>query len=127
MRWLRARTAVVEHLKRLGGVAMLASVILIASGVTSVLQGANTLSQQLEQHLVSWVPATPVKLQPVADSALPPLTGGTGWINSVPLSRETLKGKVVLVDFWTFDCINCQHTLPHVREWAEKYRPQGWR
>ncbi|HDG1690277.1 TPA: cytochrome c biogenesis protein DipZ [Kluyvera georgiana] len=125
MRWLRARTTVVELLKRLGGVAMLASVILIASGTTSVFQGANTLSLRLEQHLVSWVPATPVKLQPVADSALPQLTGGTGWINSAPLSRETLKGKVVLVDFWTFDCINCQHTLPHVREWAEKYRPQG--
>lgn len=125
LHWLRNRTAVVERLKQLAGITMLASVVLIASGTTSVLQGATGLSTQLEQHLANWLPTTPVKLQPVSNSALPPLDGGTGWINSAPLSSESLKGKVVLIDFWTFDCINCQHTLPHVREWAEKYRPQG--
>lgn len=125
LHWLRNRTAMVERLKQLAGVTMLASVALIASGTTSVLQGATGLSAKLEQHLVGWLPATPVKLQPVADSALPSLDGGTGWINSAPLASESLRGKVVLIDFWTFDCINCQHTLPHVRQWAEKYRPQG--
>ena len=125
LHWLRNRTAMVEWLKQLAGVTMLASVALIASGTTSVLQGATGLSAKLEQHLVGWLPATPVKLQPVADSALPSLDGGTGWINSAPLASESLRGKVVLIDFWTFDCINCQHTLPHVRQWAEKYRPQG--
>ncbi|MFP5597673.1 cytochrome c biogenesis protein DipZ [Kluyvera sp. 142486] len=125
LHWLRNRTVMVERLKQLAGVTMLASVALIASGTTSVLQGATGLSAQLEKNLVGWLPATPVKLQPVVDSALPPLSGGTGWINSAPLASESLKGKVVLIDFWTFDCINCQHTLPHVREWAEKYRPQG--
>lgn len=125
LHWLRARTVLVERLKQLAGVAMLASVALIASGTTSVLQGATGLSAQLEKNLVGWLPATPVKLQPVADSALPSLDGGTGWINSAPLASESLRGKVVLIDFWTFDCINCQHTLPHVRQWAEKYRPQG--
>lgn len=125
LHWLRNRTAMVERLKQLAGVTMLASVALIASGTTSVLQGATGLSAKLEQHLVGWLPATPVKLLPVADSALPSLDGGTGWINSAPLASESLRGKVVLIDFWTFDCINCQHTLPHVRQWAEKYRPQG--
>ncbi|MGB3867019.1 MAG: thioredoxin family protein, partial [Xanthobacteraceae bacterium] len=47
------------------------------------------------------------------------------WLNSPPLTREALKGKVVLVDFWTYSCINCLRALPYVRAWAEKYRDQG--
>ncbi len=129
MVWLRAKTGVVERLRQGAGIAMLASVTLIATGTTSILQGATGFSQRLEQHLVGWLPAEPARLQPIVDttpsSQLPPLTGGTGWINSAPLSSDSLKGKVVLVDFWTFDCINCQHTLPHVREWAQKYQSQG--
>jgi len=129
MLWLRARTGLVERLRQGAGVVMLASVALIATGTTSVLQGATTFSQHLEQQLVRWLPQNPVRLQPVVESApsnqLPPLTGGTGWINSAPLSADALKGSVVLIDFWTFDCINCQHTLPHVREWAQKYQPLG--
>lgn len=125
MHGLRAKTAVVARLRQGAGVAMLASVALIATCTTSVLQGASAFSQQLEQRLVGLLPEQPVRLQPVVDttpsSQLPPLTGGTTWINSAPLSADSLKGKVVLVDFWTFDCINCQHTLPHVREWSQKY------
>ena len=47
------------------------------------------------------------------------------WINSPPLAEKDLRGKVVLVDFWTYSCINCLRTLPHVRAWASKYRDQG--
>lgn len=47
------------------------------------------------------------------------------WINSPPLSLDALRGKVVLVDFWTFDCVNCLNTLPHVKAWHEKYKDQG--
>jgi thiol-disulfide isomerase/thioredoxin len=57
--------------------------------------------------------------------ALPALEGATTWLNSPPLTTEQLRGKVVLVDFWTFSCINCIRTLPYVRAWAEKYRDQG--
>lgn len=57
--------------------------------------------------------------------ALPALTGATTWLNSAPLTPAQLRGKVVLVDFWTYSCINCIRTLPHVRAWAEKYRSQG--
>ena len=53
------------------------------------------------------------------------LSGATGWLNSSPLTLQSLRGKVVLVDFWTFACINCQRALPHVRAWAEKYKDQG--
>ncbi len=53
------------------------------------------------------------------------LDGAVEWLNSKPLSAEELRGKVVLVDFWTYSCINCIRTIPYVRAWAEKYRDQG--
>lgn len=58
-------------------------------------------------------------------SPMPSLGGATGWINSAPLAAEDLRGKVVLVDFWTYSCINCLRTLPHVRAWAQKYKSHG--
>jgi thiol-disulfide isomerase/thioredoxin len=56
---------------------------------------------------------------------MPSLNGATGWLNSEPLTTENLRGKVVLVNFWTYTCINWLRTLPYVRAWAEKYREQG--
>ena len=47
------------------------------------------------------------------------------WLNSPPLTRTALRGKVVLVDFWTYTCINWRRTLPYIRAWAEKYKDQG--
>jgi|SRR6516225_6590744 hypothetical protein len=47
------------------------------------------------------------------------------WLNSPPLTAQALRGKVVLIDFWTYTCINWRRTLPYVREWAEKYRDRG--
>jgi cytochrome c biogenesis protein CcdA/thiol-disulfide isomerase/thioredoxin len=59
------------------------------------------------------------------EGQLPSLDGAVEWLNSPPLTAEQLKGKVVLVDFWTYSCINCIHTVPHVRGWAEKYKDKG--
>ena len=59
------------------------------------------------------------------EGPLPPLDGAVLWLNSPPLTREQLKGKVVLIDFWTYSCINCIRTVPYVRAWAERYRDQG--
>src|SRR5690349_12266472 len=56
---------------------------------------------------------------------LPSLEGATDWINSKPLSREDLRGKVVLIDFWTYTCINWLRTQPYIRAWAEKYKDKG--
>ena len=56
---------------------------------------------------------------------IPPLTGATEWLNSEPLTPGDLEGRVVLVDFGTYTCINWLRTLPHVRAWAEKYRNDG--
>jgi cytochrome c biogenesis protein CcdA/thiol-disulfide isomerase/thioredoxin len=59
------------------------------------------------------------------EGTLPQLTGAVEWLNSSPLTAAQLKGKVVLVDFWTYSCINCLRTMPYVKAWAEKYRDQG--
>jgi len=56
---------------------------------------------------------------------LPGFEGATGWLNSEPLTAENLRGQVVLVDFWTYTCINWLRTLGYVRAWFEKYRDQG--
>jgi len=59
------------------------------------------------------------------EGRFPPLGGATGWLNSQPLTAADLRGKVVLVDFWTYTCINWLRSLPYVRKWAEKYKEQG--
>lgn len=64
--------------------------------------------------------------QALADEgAFPGFAGATGWINSPPLDASSLKGKVVLVDFWTYSCINCLRSLPYVKAWYEKYKDKG--
>lgn len=59
------------------------------------------------------------------EGTLPSLNGAIAWLNSPPLTREALAGKVVLVDFWTYSCINCLRSIPYVEAWAEKYRAAG--
>jgi thiol-disulfide isomerase/thioredoxin len=54
-----------------------------------------------------------------------PELAGDAWLNSPPLTLAALRGKVVLVEFWTFACGNCQNVEPHVRDWHERYAPQG--
>jgi thiol-disulfide isomerase/thioredoxin len=61
----------------------------------------------------------------IGSSPLYGLSGATGWINSPPLTAKQLKGKVVLVDFWAYSCINCIRAVPYVRAWAEKYKDSG--
>ncbi len=56
---------------------------------------------------------------------MPALSGANGWVNSKPLSASDLRGRVVVVNFWTFTCINSLRMLPHLRAWSDKYRDQG--
>lgn len=134
---LKLSLPVTAWLRRGSGVVVLLAAVAIATGVDDRLL-ANTSSQSaasLEQRVLEKVPqaidyvvskasANPM---PNLDSqgAMPSLDGAVQWLNSPPLNSESLKGKVVLVDFWTYDCINCQHTLPHVNEWAKKYEKDG--
>ena len=67
----------------------------------------------------------PAAVQLPVEGELPALGSATGWLNSPPLTAAGLRGKVVLIDFWTYTCINWLRTLPYVRAWAEKYKNQG--
>ncbi|KAE9647124.1 cytochrome c biogenesis protein DipZ [Pseudomonas sp. PB106] len=123
-------------LRRSAGVAVLATVALIATGADKVLL-ASTSSESaasVEKGVLENVPkvvdyfVSKVRADSMmnpAQGTMPSLSGAVQWLNSPQLSAESLRGKVVLVDFWTYDCINCQHTLPYVKEWAKKYEKDG--
>jgi cytochrome c biogenesis protein CcdA/thiol-disulfide isomerase/thioredoxin len=132
---LKPSIPVTGWLRRGAGVAVLAGAAVIATGANDVLL-ANTSSQgvsSVEKGLLETVPkvvdyfVSKVKAESMenAQGAMPSLAGAVEWINSPALTNESLKGKVVLVDFWTFDCINCKHTLPYVKDWAKKYEKDG--
>ncbi|VVM99188.1 Protein DipZ [Pseudomonas fluorescens] len=123
-------------LRRGAGVAVLATAAVIATGFDKTLL-ANTSSQgvaSVEKSVLENVPkvvdyfVSKVRADsPMEEGkgAMPSLAGAVQWLNSPELSAESLRGKVVLVDFWTYDCINCQHTLPYVKDWAKKYEKDG--
>ncbi|MGG5242132.1 cytochrome c biogenesis protein DipZ [Pseudomonas lurida] len=133
---LKASIPVTGWLRRGAGVAVLAAAVVISSGADKTLL-AGTSSEglsSLEKGVLETVPkgvdyvVSKVKADPEranTQGAMPPLAGAVEWLNSPELTRESLKGKVVLVDFWTYDCINCQHTLPYVKAWAKKYEKDG--
>ncbi len=100
---------------------------------TSLEQGLLDRSHSAAQAQPSANPAMAMNAEPAAgrpeelpvEGVLPSLSGAVAWLNSPPLTAELLKGKVVLVDFWTYSCINCLRALPNVRGWAEKYKDHG--
>ncbi len=123
-----------EWIRRALGVLVLAGVAAIAlgldTGLLTRLSAASTNS--IEQSLLQTVglerktTSTAVAGSDLpVEGNLPELTGATLWLNSPPLTREQLRGKVVLVDFWTYSCINCLRAMPYVKAWAEKYRDHG--
>ncbi|MCH1907767.1 cytochrome c biogenesis protein DipZ [Stenotrophomonas sp. Y6] len=130
-----------EWIRRGLGIAALLAVVAIAMGWdTGVLTRLSTVSTaRLEQGLLDALPARdPMPggaMMMTADQGampglpvegqLPSLAGASGWLNSPPLDAQGLRGKVVLVDFWTYSCINCLRALPHVRQWYERYRDHG--
>ena len=63
---------------------------------------------------------------PTQRPSAPELVAPQGFLNGHAFTMASLRGKVVLVDFWTFDCVNCQRTLPSLRTWYERYRQQGF-
>ena len=122
-----------EWVRRALGVAVLLGVVAIAFGLDTGFLTRLSLSgtNSLEQSLLDRVRPTNHTTTRVAGSDLPvegqfpALTGATLWLNSAPLTPQALRGKVVLVDFWTYSCINCLRSLPYVRAWAEKYKDHG--
>ncbi|MFK4443782.1 cytochrome c biogenesis protein CcdA/thiol-disulfide isomerase/thioredoxin [Caballeronia udeis] len=143
-----------EWIRRGIGAAMLLGVVAISLGLdTGVLARVSTVATGgIEQKLVdklsgSSTRATPAQTTTASNASapammraaasteaplslpvegeLPSLSGAVQWLNSPPLTAQDLRGKVVLVDFWTYSCINCLRSLPYVKAWAQKYRDQG--
>jgi thiol-disulfide isomerase/thioredoxin len=85
--------------------------------------GAVLLALSLGLGLASPAPAANPVL--VDHGIAPNFNGIEQWLNSEPLSMAGLRGKVVLVDFWTYSCINCLRTLPYVTKWHERYKDHG--
>ncbi|GAC1505328.1 MAG: hypothetical protein NVS1B3_03410 [Candidatus Dormibacteraceae bacterium] len=106
--------------KRIRTAAIVASLVLVAA-VTIAIYPLLTAGRGLS--LTGSAPIqSPLKASgPVA----PEFVGIVDWENSPPLKLASLRGKVVLVDFWTYSCINCQRTIPFVRQWWEKYKTSG--
>lgn len=97
-----------------------------ASGpaMTKTDTAASTAMTSDKSKTASTEPDAMADMLPV-EGTFPSLDGAVEWLNSAPLTAEQLKGKVVLVDFWTYSCINCLRALPYVRAWADKYKDQG--
>ena len=119
-----------EWARRVLGVVVLIAVAAIALGMdTGVLTRLSTAStNKFENKLleVFGVGSTAPSLEVNGGTEkMPPLTGAVAWINSPPLSAQSLRGKVVLVDFWTYSCINCLRTTPYVEAWWNKYKDAG--
>lgn len=84
------------------------------------------------KNFVFWISATALISGVVAiasgtrdEGRMPDLEGAVAWLNSAPLSSKSLRGKVVLVNFWTYSCINSLRELPYIKAWAAKYKDAG--
>jgi cytochrome c biogenesis protein CcdA/thiol-disulfide isomerase/thioredoxin len=139
-----------ERIRQSVGLTVLASVLAIGLGLDTgfLTQLSYAGTNRIEQTLLTGIGASTERfgLSRIAENAgplsegasarpyrstlpdrgqAPRLDDATAWLNTVPLKAEELRGKVVLVNFWTYSCINCIRTLPYVRAWAEKYKDQG--
>ena len=120
-----------EKARRLLGILILLGVIAIGLRLdTKVLARLSSgPTNQIERTLAGWLglgDTMPSSSTDLADKGpMPPLDGATQWLGSPPLTREQLRGKVVLVDFWTYSCINCIRTIPHVEAWHRRYERDG--
>ena len=131
-------------IRRVLGVAVLAGVAAIALGLDRGVLTQLSLSSTsgVEQSLVDRLHPkqeiaqndAPGMMMMSSNTAgkgagpqtLPDLSGAVQWLNSAPLNRDQLKGHIVLVDFWTYSCINCLRTLPYIRAWAARYKDAGF-
>ena len=131
------------QIRRIGGAVLVVFAVLIATdvlaglqrdipGYTTALQGSPAIRKQL--NALTGTPHTSLTSCNSNATTLvncgpaPNFTGITAWLNTPggkPLSLRALRGKVVLVDFWTYSCINCQRSLPHVEAWYQQYAKDG--
>jgi thiol-disulfide isomerase/thioredoxin len=111
------------------GVVVIATVLVTnlfaASSIISTVD-AGELTGVLQPEKAA-VLAVASESQPILkdEGTFPDLSGAVGWLNSAALSGKSLRGKVVLVDIWTYSCINSLRQLPYMKSWAEKYKDSG--
>ena len=132
------------QIRRAGGAVLIVMAVVIASdvlaglqrdipGYTTALQGSAKIRKQLNaltgaRH-TSLTDCNSNSTTLVNCGPAPDFTGITAWLNTPggkPLSLSALRGKVILVDFWTYSCINCQRTLPHIETWYKQYAKDGF-
>jgi thiol-disulfide isomerase/thioredoxin len=126
-----------EWIRRVLGAAVLLAVAGIALGLDAgfLTRVSSAGTSRLEQGLLDKIKGvSPSDTKNSAaigsgtlpvEGTMPSLDGAVQWLNSPPLTAEGLKGKVVVVDFWTYSCINCLRSIPYVKAWAAKYKDQG--
>jgi cytochrome c biogenesis protein CcdA/thiol-disulfide isomerase/thioredoxin len=140
----RAFRSRAENVRRVSGVLVGAAALAIALGVDQDLQTRVPGYTEAVQERIERSEAAQRELRELTGSKDPEATEGGGgegeltdygqapdfqgiatWINSEPLTLAGLRGRVVLIDFWTYSCINCLRTLPYIREWDDRYRAAG--
>lgn len=104
--------------KCFGAIIILSVVAMIYSESYSTSFAETSSAQQIETNALTHGLSDPYPA--------PVIAGITTWINSPPLTLQQLKGKVVLIDFWTYSCINCIRTLPYLKDWYQKYHDKGF-
>jgi cytochrome c biogenesis protein CcdA/thiol-disulfide isomerase/thioredoxin len=131
--WTRAHPAAVPQDAPIEGAASLNPSALVWQDSPRTLRADSYPLIDIASREISMAPASAgvftkvvagTKADLPVEGALPGFSGAVEWLNSAPLTPQALRGKVVLVNFWTFS-INCLHALPYVRAWAEKYRDYG--
>lgn len=111
---------------RLGGEPHGGGAMAMSGGPSMMMQAGNAMVAATEGAGPSMVATRGGSGGALPDQGeVPSLDGAVQWLNSPPLTTAGLRGKVVLVDFWTYSCINCLRAMPYVKAWAEKYKDQG--
>lgn len=105
-----------ETIRKVFGAIIIITVLYIAFGAKAV---------PMEEVRTPDGPVTGLQKELSKPYRAPEIEGITKWINSNPLTLAELKGKVVLIDFWTYSCINCIRTMPYIKAWDERYRDKG--
>lgn len=117
-----------RHFLGLGATIIAASHVSAMLGITNTAKAEDSSIRAFHPRTLTAYAASERGLHSSLgdEGAMPELSGAIGWLNSAPLGRQSLRGKVVMVNFWTFTCINSLRPLPYLRDWAAKYADAGF-